>query len=232
MTERLESRDVLHIPTGHRCNNRCVFCMERAEGYPLRRSLDELTDTLARMRTQLVDVVFTGGEPTLNPLLPDLVAAARTLDYRLVGLVTNGRTLGADGVAARLLAAGLNEVTVSLHGADAATHDHITRRRGAFDQTLAGLAVLARLRPAHALALAVNTTLVRDNLAQMRAIQELAARFGVDIVNFNAVEPRGTADELFDRVVPRHDEVMDHAALDVRVAEEQPRSLEEGRAHP
>lgn len=109
------------------------------------------------------------------------------------------------------MAAGLNKLTVSLHGADAATHDAITRRRGSFEQTLAGLAAAARLRTEHRLDLEVNTTLVRTNLAQMRPIWELAARYEVDMVNFNAVEPRGTADELFDQVVPRHDEVIDHA---------------------
>jgi MoaA/NifB/PqqE/SkfB family radical SAM enzyme len=211
MTAPLESPDVLHIPTGNGCNNRCVFCMERGEGYPVRRTLADLRATLERMRSQLTDVVFTGGEPMLNPLLPELVACAAALDYRLVGLVTNGRTLGADGVAEGLLRAGLNKLTVSLHGADAAVHDGITRRRGSFDQTVAGLAVVSTLRSRWAFALEINTTLVRANLAQMAAIRALVSRFDVDTVNFNATEPRGTADELFGEVVPRHDEVIEHA---------------------
>ena len=202
---------VLHIPTGNSCNNRCTFCMERSEGYPHRHTLQEYVADLDRLRADLDDVVFTGGEPTLNPLLPDLVSAAAERGYRIIGLVSNGRALGRRVYCEDLLERGLNQVTISLHGPDAATHDAVTRRRGSFVQALRGLEHLASLRAQHPFAFTVNCTLVRLNLGSMRATCELGHRFGVDHVNFNVVEPRGTADELFEETVPRYSEVMRHA---------------------
>ncbi|MBW2525650.1 MAG: radical SAM protein [Deltaproteobacteria bacterium] len=217
MFRKLPSRSILHVPTGNRCNNRCTFCMERNEGYPIVRSLDEYRSTLAEMRAELDGVVFTGGEPTLNRLLPELVEAARRLDYRTIGLVTNGRALQDGTLCERLVAAGLGEVTVSMHGPEAAVHDGITRRQGSFDQAVRGVRNLVRLGRTRPLRLRMNCSLVRANVEHIRAMRDFALGLGVEHINFNAIEPRGTADELFDEVVPRYREVMgwaDRSELD------------------
>jgi len=212
MVAPLPSPHVVHIPTGASCNNRCTFCMERSLGYPVKTSFEEHRRSLERLRAELDGVVFTGGEPTLNPLLPRLIRAARELDYREIGLVTNGRALFRRALTEELLAAGLTRVTLSIHGPDAVTHDGIVRRRGAFAQALAGLENLVALRARYPHRVDVNCTLVRANLTAMRATRDLVLGAGAASVNFNVVEPRGTAEELFDEVVPTYAEVMEHAA--------------------
>jgi MoaA/NifB/PqqE/SkfB family radical SAM enzyme len=217
LPDRLRSPHVLHVPTGTRCNNRCSFCMERSVGSPVEMSLAEHVANLERLRAELDSVVFTGGEPTLNPLLPELVRAARRLGYRQIGLITNARALNDGRLAEALLAAGLGRVTVSIHGADAATHDAIVRRRGAFAQAVSGVQNLIALRGRYPFVLDVNCTLVRANLGSIRAIRDHALKLGAASVNFNVVEPRGNADDLFDSVVPSYGEVMaaaDRSGLD------------------
>ncbi len=207
----LTSPEVAHIPTGTRCNNACTFCMERGAGYPFVYSEAEYRQILERQRRDLDAVVFTGGEPTLNPLLPRLVAAARELGYRSIGLVTNGRALRRESLCDELLADGLNAVTLSIHGPKASVHDGIVRRRGAFEQAAQGLAHLASRRQDFGFSLKLNCTLVKQNLHRMAEMRAFADELGIDQVNFNVPEPRGTADELFESVVPRYAAVMDQA---------------------
>jgi MoaA/NifB/PqqE/SkfB family radical SAM enzyme len=193
--------------------------MERSLGFPFALTLEEHVANLERLRHELDSVVFTGGEPTLNPLLPELVRAARRLEYREIGLVTNARALCDPKLALDLLQAGLGKVTVSLHGPDADTHDAIVQRRGAFAQAVRGIRNLVALRERHPFALDVNCTLVRRNLNKIREARDFVLALGADSINFNVVEPRGRADDLFESVVPSYAEVMaaaDRSGLDFR----------------
>jgi pyruvate formate lyase activating enzyme len=74
------------------CNLSCPYChnpeLTRRSQQPL-RSPDEALFWLKRRVGRLSAVVVTGGEPTLQPELPRLLAAVRALGYR-VKLDTNG----------------------------------------------------------------------------------------------------------------------------------------------
>ncbi len=214
----LERPKVLHVSVGPGCNNRCTFCMEYGEGLPERFTLEQIEQQLDRARSFTRDVIFTSGEPTLNPLLADAIRAARDREFTVIGVITNGRRLASRPLTRSLLEAGLNSVTVSLHGPTASVHDAITRRPGSFAETVEGLATLADLRAAHPFGLRVNCTLVRDNLAHMAALHTLTSSFGVDRLNFNTVEPRGRAADDFDAVVPPYADVLraaDDSGLDL-----------------
>jgi cyclic pyranopterin phosphate synthase len=87
-------------------------------------------DRLVRVFTQVgVDRVrLTGGEPLLRPDLPDLVARlAQNPRIRDLALTTNGVLLA--GHAARLRAAGLHRLTVSLDSLRPARFEALTRFR-------------------------------------------------------------------------------------------------------
>lgn len=205
------SPDVLHVTLGAGCNNRCTFCMEYGRGGGHTLTPDELGAQLDSFADRTNMVTFTGGEPTLQRMLVPAVAAARARGYRRIGLVSNGRRLADRALCEALLAAGLTEITVSCHGPDASVHDAISRREGAFDELAAGLTNLAALRPEWPHSLSGNCTLVRANLPHMRATAEGLWRAGATSVNFNAVEPRGRADDDFDAVVPNYSEILDAA---------------------
>ena len=89
------------------CNLTCPFCHNPAlvldpdqlPDYPL----DAVLEDLAARRSFIDGVVLSGGEPTLAPELPELLAGARALGLQ-VKLDTNGL---APLVLDRLLAAGL-----------------------------------------------------------------------------------------------------------------------------
>lgn len=210
---------VLHVPTGHSCNNRCVFCIERSAGTPSRLTLAEVEEQLERMRDQTDTVIFTAGEPTLNPILAQSAAAARKRGYRIIGVVTNGRRLRDPALCAALLDAGMNDIRVALVGPDAEVHDAVTQRKGSFDQTVAGLGKLTTFRGRYKFHFEVNCVLCRLNYKLLVEIHDFARGFGIDRINFNVAEPCGAAGDDPGGVVPRYREVMevvDRCGLDFR----------------
>ena len=136
----------LRISVTDRCNFRCVYCMPEEGMQWLKResilSFDEI-ERVARVAVDLgiEELRLTGGEPTLRPGLPELVARLSRLPLRSLSLTTNGFLLRR--LAQPLAEAGLKRINVSL---DTLQHDrfHQIARRQGLDQVLAGLEELER----------------------------------------------------------------------------------------
>ena len=121
------------------CQAKCSFCICRSGQPDLVSSLHDVKDRLMEGREQSRDtVVFTGGEPTLIKELPELIAQAKALGYRTVGLQTNGIKLADRAYAQRLKDAGLDRILQSLHSHDPATHESIFKIDGCFADCVAG----------------------------------------------------------------------------------------------
>jgi MoaA/NifB/PqqE/SkfB family radical SAM enzyme len=78
-----------------RCNLRCGYCTEynrTSDPAPY----EELALRLAKLaELRAWAVCLTGGEPTMHPRLPDLVAEMTRLGFKRRVLITNGRRLTA-----------------------------------------------------------------------------------------------------------------------------------------
>lgn len=160
----------LDLRTGYACNNRCRFCDQA--GRVGEAPLDAL---VAVLRAGKADGVWlAGGEITLRPDLPRLIAAAREAGYRRVGLQTNGRILAAAGAAASLRGAGLTDAVVALHAPAAELHDWLTGQAGSFRQALLGL---RRLREA-GVATRVASVVTRSTTEVLPALARLAVEVG------------------------------------------------------
>jgi len=176
----------------YRCNNHCVFCAVGDRPARDARTADVLT-ALRRHRRRGYDLLdIDGGEPTLHPDLAAVVAEARALGYGRIAVTTNGRTLSLPGVARALVRAGVTDVLVSLHAPDRAVQDSLTRTPGSFRQTLAGLRNLLAAA-GDEVRVAVNTTVVRRNLAMLPTLARRLARLGVRRWNVQIVTPFGRA---------------------------------------
>ena len=210
-------RERFHILAGETCNNHCLFCMEgptsRAHGVTperVRRLLEE--------HAGAAEVMFTSGEPTLNPHLPQYFRWARALGFRRIGLTTNARRLGYEAYARTLLDAGLNHVVVSIHGPDAKTHDGQTRCPGSFAQTLGGLETLARLRRGQPLSVHTSTVVGRRNVELLSDVYWTVRAFDVEQCVFNVMQPLGRAEPLARSIVAPYAEVFRAFARLVREA--------------
>ena len=203
-----------------RCNSYCTFCGQREVDAGLiaarkraglsvpatpfgetrgRYDLASATAAIRKARAEGYDELsLQGGEPTIWPRLPELVREARALGFSFVGLVTNGRRLSDRAFAEALLAAGLNGLSVSLLGADAATHDAISLSPGSFDELCAGLKNVSMLAGGDARPVGVSVTLITTARTlhrlpeQMRLLHEL----GVGSATIHLVQFDGLAADL------------------------------------
>lgn len=143
-------------------------------------------------------ILFTGGEPTLNPLLRHFVADAAEKGYTKIGLQTNGRLLKYADHAKALLAAGLNEINISLHGNDHQTHDAHTRTPGSFSDTYAGLCNILALKKYYPLTVSINFTITRLNANKIPDFLAMINKLGkVDRVILNMLMFSGNAKRFF-----------------------------------
>lgn len=111
---------MVHIPLGTQCNNRCRYCNVRGGEDPglhdpgyVATLLEHAARTFLPQGHAALD--FIGGEPTLHPDLPALIARARDLGFPWITVCTNGRRLSQEGYLDRLVASGLNGVRFSMH---------------------------------------------------------------------------------------------------------------------
>ncbi|MBK1714592.1 anaerobic ribonucleoside-triphosphate reductase activating protein [Rubrivivax gelatinosus] len=120
------------------CPWRCRYChnpaLQSREGSG--PGWDEVLATLTRRRGLLDGVVFSGGEPTLDPALPDAVATARSLGFA-VGL----HTAGIYPKKLQALLPALDWVGLDLK-TDIAGHDALTGRPGSAAPVHEALAAL------------------------------------------------------------------------------------------
>ena len=164
----------LRVSLTDRCNLRCTYCMP-AEGLDWLPGDEVLTsDELTRLlriavtRLGISNVRFTGGEPLVVKHLEDVVAVTASLRPRPeITLTTNG--IGLERRAAKLKAAGLDRINVSLDTVDAARFASITRRDRLHD-VLAGLraAKAAGLDPVKVNAVLDPVTGLDDAVALLR----------------------------------------------------------------
>ncbi len=201
----------LHVCVGFSCNNNCLFCMETDREARFRRLIDQTDDDVRRMMTADPDadeVMFTSGEPTLHPRLPEFIAMGRDLGFKTVGMITNGRRLSNRAYTRKLLESGLNHILVSIHGPNARIHDGLTRTRGSFDQALVGLANLLLLKREYP-NLKVHTSYVvnKRNYKLFREFYDVMLPFGVDQHVFNVMMPDGRGLEFFDTLVVPYTDV-------------------------
>jgi len=124
------------------CPWRCGYCHNPAlqpRGKGAGPRWPELRDWLARRLGRLDGVVFSGGEPTLDPALPAALRELRALGYAL-GLHTAG--LAPRRLAALLPLLDWVGLDIKAAPGDAPLHDRITGRRGSLRAARESLALL------------------------------------------------------------------------------------------
>lgn len=135
--------------------------------------------------------VLSGGEPLFRPDIFDI--ARHASDARLiVALATNGTLIDA-GVARQIKESGVQRVSISFDGADAATHD-IFRGHGAFDKAIAGMEHLRSV----GVPFQINTTVARHNVHQMDQTLALAHELQAQALHLFLLVPVGCGVEIAD----------------------------------
>lgn len=175
------------------CTLHCKHCRASAESGPYENelSLDEIKQVLASIAGRYKPIIIlTGGEPLMRPDLFDIIAEVVRLGLKPV-LATCGALL-TPGLARRLVSAGIERISVSIDGPDAAGHDEFRGVPGAFD---AAMTALDAARQA-GLAFQINMTVTRRNMAALEDILKLAVDQGAAAFHPFLLVPTGRGKDL------------------------------------
>ncbi|GAA4284226.1 GTP 3',8-cyclase MoaA [Brevibacterium daeguense] len=156
----------LRISLTDKCNLRCTYCMP-AEGMPWMPQDSLLTPaevlrlvTIAVRDLGIRELRLTGGEPLIRPDLEVIIGLLREHHPQLpISITTNG--IGLDRRAAKLAAAGLTRINISLDTIDADTYAALARRNR-LQQVLDGITA----------AQAVGLSPVKINAVLMRGVND------------------------------------------------------------
>lgn len=209
------------------CPLRCQHCCSESGRRPAsllgREDMRKLVEVILAAKPKRVS--FSGGEPLMAPWWAE--AAGRFRDAGVpVTLFTSGWFV--DDSTVRQLADTVASVCVSVDGPDAATHDYIRGRDGAFRHAMAALGRLdahkgeRKVRDEACYTLGIDYTVTRTNLPGIDAcVADMTTRFPqLDYIRFGAVVPEGLAQEegFATRELLSMDEVEALAAAEPRLA--------------
>jgi 7,8-dihydro-6-hydroxymethylpterin dimethyltransferase len=163
----------------NRCNMKCWPCFmdANAVGYVHELDLQAIKTILLRARSfkpqREVNILFSGGEPTMSPFFLDALACARNIGFRRLHVATNGiRFAREEGFAEEARQAGLHSVFLQFDGVSEEANQH--RHVGDLYETkLRAMENLSKV----GLRITLQSTLMNDcNEGQVGSILEFAVQ--------------------------------------------------------
>ncbi len=195
------------LKLGFKCNNFCRFCIQKRNRNKSNKKPQEVKRILEEEAEECIDVIFTGGEPTIYEELIDYISHAKDLGYRKIQIQTNGRMFSSLSYCKELIDAGANIFNPALHGSNSEIHDYLTRAQGSFDQVLQGLKNLKKLDQK----IFVNTVVTKINYKDLVNITELLmdiepTLFQCAFIHINSEIKKNK--DLIEKIVPRYKDVV------------------------
>jgi len=176
---------LLQVESAIACNLNCVMCPWREiTKNPENRGLmsPEIWSAIRPHLSEAKSIDFTGGgEPLLQPRLPEWIAEAKAAGCE-TGFLSNGLLLKKEKLQ-QVLKAGLDWICISMDGADTEMYEKI-RIGSNFERVCENVANIAELRAGTAPKTMINFVLMDLNFHQVEEIVRLAARLGIDQINF------------------------------------------------
>ncbi len=207
---RIDLTEYIDIPIWYGCNNNCILCMLTG----LKSKLPAIDfDTFREIVASILNegryknLILSGAEVTTLDNLETYVGFAASLGwFEKIQIQTNGRKLGDKKYLQRLVAAGINEFFISVHGLED-VHDALTRTPGSYRETLEGIRHLEGMGKN----VITNTILTKMNYHDVINVVADLSRKGVSelhLWNYCPMEERDSQDLLvsmdeFSRLLPK-----------------------------
>jgi len=183
----------VHWELTYRCNEKCTHCYldvlppgAKVPGELTTEEAKRVIDELAELGA--MTITFSGGEIFVRQDFFEIAAYARKRGFA-VRLYTNGILIKPE-VADRIAALRPVAIELSIYGADAATHDGITKVPGSFDLTVRA----ARLLKERGIKVTLKAPIMRENWDQIDAMRALAAEVGAGWQYDITIVPKHTGD--------------------------------------
>jgi len=132
-----------YIQLNRTCNQKCLFCSNPDNGsiLDLEQAKFYINDFVKK---DYQGVIFTGGEPTLNPILPEVInyAKAKGLEVRII---TNGQKTVDFQFLKSLKEQGLDLIHVSVQSFEPKIQDYLSQNQGSLKNIFKTLVNARRL---------------------------------------------------------------------------------------
>lgn len=175
------------IYAGEKCNNQCIFCFEADRTFP-HKTIGQIKKEMKTIRQNFDFINLMGQEPTLRNDIIELINYGKILKFREIGLTTNGRMFAYRDFAKKILDSGLNQIGLTVAGADAETHDQHTLVKGSFKQTLAGIKNILLLKN-HDFSFLLNIMITNRNCQKLSAMVDFYVGLGIREINLGHIMP-------------------------------------------
>lgn len=178
-----------------RCNLCCRHCGSdctadgRVKDMPFEDFLNAILPVRKKVKGTIL-VAITGGEPLLRKDLPECGRQLRDHGFNW-GIVTNGYAYD-EAMHNRLLAAGLNTITVSLDGLEA-THNKFRGNPHSYERVIRALKLI--VSASNRLNYDVVTCVHKGNINELSEMREILINLGVKAWRFFMIAPIGRASE-------------------------------------
>ncbi len=193
--ERINLRKYIVASIWFGCNNDCSICMlagMKEKLPPLR--YDQFQHLLRRIAEEgrFRNLILSGAEVTMLDRLDEYVRFAASLRcFDRIQIQTNGRRLSDRRYLEGLIDCGVNEFFISIHGLEE-VHDGITRRPGAFRETVEGLENLSAFDSVRVIS---NTVLSKKNDREIPPLLAFLSRKKIDEIHLWNFFPLAGADD-------------------------------------
>jgi AdoMet-dependent heme synthase len=187
------------------CNMKCSHCYINATDNKLSNELSTqegkyLMDQICQVSKPLL--ILSGGEPLLRPDIYELIRYGSSKGLKM-GLGSNGSLID-DKVAAKLKAAGIATVSISLDSHISAQHDEFRGVAGSWEKAVNACKVLRK----NNVLVQVNTTLTQQNYNQIDDIMSLAEEIGVENFHLFFLVPTGRGAKLADISAQKYEDMI------------------------
>lgn len=192
------------------CNLQCKSCWQRDPNFKHLDSSYQLSaDLFLDVVEQAIELgveefeITGGGEPLMRKELV-LAAMRKIKGAKLVGNLTTNGTLFKEKDLNVITQLGWDQLTISLDGATAETHDYLRGKKGSFEQIMTSLRQLNDLKERTGKEkprLKFNCVVSNQNYDQLEDLVELAHELDVEEVSFESLtvhSPQGKQLKLTD----------------------------------
>ncbi len=165
------------------CNQRCIFCLDAWNHngtYVDSQQLYQYIELGARLGRERL--ILSGGEPSIHPDYIRFIRYGKKVGYDWVQTVTNGMMFAYPEFTRRALAAGLDEVTMSVHGHTPRIQDRLVGVKGAFDKAIQGIRNIRALSGGRTV-INIDVVINKQNIRHLRDIVDFFR--GMDIHEFD-----------------------------------------------
>lgn len=175
MTEEFSRPKKVYLELTRACNLACIHCLnDSGSRMEAEFRSEEVLELVGRLTAfGVLEIRFTGGEPTIHPVFEEAIALATRLGVK-TSIGSNAVAITEES-AARLFQAGLQKAIVSLDG-DEPRNDAV-RGAGSFRRSWRGVCALH----ASGVDVRVNAVAMKTTMGGLRSLAEICVEEGVHL---------------------------------------------------